>query len=199
MLNIASAKRKPIKYPSYVKSVQCDCYSFLNQNRKTINIRTSLVIKTTNNTNKVITYVLKNPSKADKFQSDLTINKVIAAAYNKGAEEILIFNVLPFYLTDSNQLITYLNELMENDKKDYDDAVLKNYTVIEKYLTTKSEDVFICGWGSNTTDAKNLENIEQLIKKHRVKVNKFKQIDDFPIHPQGKPIDKNDPFEPLDL
>ncbi|MGM0968592.1 MAG: DUF1643 domain-containing protein [Bacillota bacterium] len=199
MLNIASAKSKPINYPSYVKSVQCDCYSFLSQSGKTINIRTSLVIKTTNNTNKVITYVLKNPSKADEFQSDLTINKVIAAAYNKGAEEIVIFNVLPFYLTDSNQLITYLNELMENDKKDYDDAVLKNLDVIRNYLATRSEDEFVCAWGSNTTDEGNLNNIISAIKQYRVQVKKIKLVDDFPVHPQGKPIDMDDPFEPLDL
>ncbi|MFP3513880.1 DUF1643 domain-containing protein, partial [Peribacillus sp. SIMBA_075] len=86
--------------------------SFVSQQGKTINVRTSLVIKTDKDTNKVITYILKNPSKANEHESDLTINKIIAAAYKQDASKIFIFNVLPFYLTDSNQLISYVKKLM---------------------------------------------------------------------------------------
>ncbi|MFP3417960.1 DUF1643 domain-containing protein [Bacillus sp. SIMBA_154] len=199
MLSIAKTSNKSISYPEYVIEKNCDCHSFVSQQGKTINVRTSLVIKTDKDTNKVITYILKNPSKANEHESDLTINKIIAAAYKQDASKIFIFNVLPFYLTDSNQLISYVKKLMKNDKSEYDTVVFKNLDVIKNYLATRSEDEFVCAWGSNTTDEGNLNNIISAIKQYRVQVKKIKLVDDFPVHPQGKPIDMDDPFEPLDL
>ncbi|WP_255233845.1 DUF1643 domain-containing protein [Bacillus altitudinis] len=199
MLPIAKTTNKPTPYPNYVIEKNCDCYSFISQQGKTINVRTSLVIKTDKNSNKIVTYILKNPSKANEYESDLTINKVIKAAYKQGASKIFIFNVLPFYLTDSNQLIAFVNKLKKNESSDYDNAVSKNLDVIKNYLAASTEDEFVCAWGSNPTDKGNLKNIISAIKQHRVQVKKIKLEDDFPVHPQGKPIDMKNPFEPLNL
>ncbi|WP_024428292.1 DUF1643 domain-containing protein [Bacillus safensis] len=199
MLSIAKTTNKPIPYPEYVIEKNCDCYSFISQQGKTINVRTSLVIKTDKNSNKIVTYILKNPSKANEYESDLTINKVIKAAYKQGASKIFIFNVLPFYLTDSNQLIAFVKKLKRNESSDYDNAVSKNLDVIKNYLATSTEDEFVCAWGSNPTDKGNLKNIISAIKQHRVQVKKIKLEDNFPVHPQGKPIDMKNPFEPLNL
>lgn len=199
MLSIAKTTNKPIPYPDYVIEKNCDCYSFISQQGQTINVRTSLVIKTDKNSNKTVTYILKNPSKANEYESDLTINKVIKAAYKQGASKIFIFNVLPFYLTDSNQLIAFVKKLKKNESSDYDNAVSKNLDVIKNYLAASTEDEFVCAWGSNPTDKDNLKNIISAIKQHRVQVKKIKLEDDFPVHPQGKPIDMKNPFEPLNL
>lgn len=186
-------------YAKYVKDKDCDCYSFKSSKGETVNVRTSLLITTDNETNKTVTYVLKNPSKANEHESDLTINKAIKAAYKQGASKIFIFNVLPFYLTDSNQLIAFVKKLKKNESSDYNNAVSKNLEVIKNYLATRSEDEFVCAWGSNPTDKGNLKNIISAIKQHRVQVKKIKLEDDFPVHPQGKPIDMKNPFEPLNL
>ncbi|WP_144498153.1 DUF1643 domain-containing protein [Bacillus pumilus] len=199
MLSIAKTTNKPIPYPDYVIEKNCDCYSFISQQGQTINVRTSLVIKTDKNSNKTVTYILKNPSKANEYESDLTINKVIKAAYKQGASKIFIFNVLPFYLTDSNQLIAFVKKLKKNESSDYDNAVSKNLEVIKNYLVTRSEDEFVCAWGSNTTDEENLNNIIREIIQYRTQVKRIKLIDNYPIHPQGKPIDMDNPFEDLDL
>lgn len=186
-------------YAKYVKDIDCDCYSFKSSKGETVNVRTSLLITTDNETNKTVTYVLKNPSIANEHESDLTINKVIKAAYKQGASKIYIFNALPFYLTDSNQLISFVKKLKKNESRDYFNAVSKNLEVIKNYLDTRSEDEFVCAWGSNTTDEENLNNIIREIIQYRSQVKRIKLIDNYPIHPQGKPIDMDNPFEDLDL
>ncbi|MCP9283538.1 DUF1643 domain-containing protein [Bacillus safensis] len=167
------------------------------ENNQIIDARYSLKLKTNNDSNNEITFILKNPSHANTQISDATVNKVIDVAYSKGASVINIFNVLPFYLTNANDLPGFVRDLKEQNNDIYKNALLKNISAIEDHLKNISDDTVVCCWGSGLVDIENLNAIEGLVKSSREIVYRVKIKDNFPPHPQRISVDPKNPFEPL--
>ncbi|WP_434751373.1 DUF1643 domain-containing protein [Paenibacillus amylolyticus] len=62
-----------MKYPKFVTNVDCEFESFANQ----IDARYSLTVTINKNHENIMTYIMMNPSKADKTDADTTVNKVL--------------------------------------------------------------------------------------------------------------------------
>lgn len=102
-----------------------------------------LTVPLNNKGNKKILVIMKNPSKANKQISDLTINRVLAFCYNEGYSTVFIMNLYSYYATDSKELAQLIKSGQEVK------AIGKNNDNILKSVL-KDVGEIIVAWGSNT-------------------------------------------------
>lgn len=104
-----------------------------------------------------IVVILKNPSKATKGVSDKTVYNVTSYIYKnkikikqlKNVGTIIILNLIPFYQTDSNLLVTYKEMVIDKENLE----TIKN-------VTSKCKNVIVA-WGNHP---KGLNNEYETIK-----------------------------------
>jgi len=96
-----------------------------------------------NKSNKKVLVIMKNPSKANKDISDLTINRVLTFCNREGYSEVNIMNLYSYYSTNSKRIA----ELIRNGEMDT--AVGKDNDSIMKSVLKEVNDVIVA-WGSNT-------------------------------------------------
>jgi hypothetical protein len=93
--------------------------------------------------NEAIAVILKNPSKANKEQSDYTVSHVVnyikQNKYLKDIGDIIILNLIPFYETNSAKLKDYKDKLKDK----------KNLSIIERELKKKELKKVIIAWGNH--------------------------------------------------
>lgn len=105
-----------------------------------------------------IVVILKNPSRATKEISDKTVYNVTSYIYKnkikikqlKNVGTIIILNLIPFYETYSNLLVTYKTKVIDKE----------NLETIENF-TSKYKNVIVA-WGNHP---KGLNNEYETIKK----------------------------------
>ncbi|WP_276624478.1 DUF1643 domain-containing protein [Syntrophomonas wolfei] len=102
-----------------------------------------LTVPLNNKVNKKILVIMKNPSKANKRISDLTINRVLTFCYKEGYSKVFIMNLYSYYATDSKELA----QLMKNGQE-VKAIGANNDKVLKSVL--KNVDEIIVAWGSNT-------------------------------------------------
>ena len=93
----------------------------------------------TNDKKRVATIILKNPSKADKQQSDQTVNKVLEYMYRFQYSRVYIVNLIPVYATNSSlaDIELWHNPCVKKkNKKRISEAICK------------ADKIFV-GWGGN--------------------------------------------------
>lgn len=196
-------------YPHYVKTpVKC-VIKELNSN---ISSRRVLTAKLKNNFNKSILFILMNPSKANEYESDRTINKCASIAFNDlrhlEVGKFCIVNVYPFYESDSTKLETLLNKVRSTSRSFYFKELIRNLQTIESRV--KRSDYVLLGTGGIPKTITNkreykfiLNTIVSYIETYRETVflvssnkynNRFIYNDEFSYHicPKGNPntIDK---------
>lgn len=145
-----------VKYNrKYCKEVlDCQCI----QLTATIQVRTLLSINLKNDSNKVATFIMMNPSLANHNISDKTVNKVIKFAFIKGKGKIGIVNMVnlfPFYETNSSNLQTIINRVKNNVTLNFDGIISNNNNIIFKNI--KLSKWVILAWGNPSV------NIDSLI------------------------------------
>lgn len=188
------------KYPCFVERENIDIIDGYIQNSP-YRWRTSLIIpfkKETNVENKVITFIMKNPSSADKLVCDKTISNVIHYVKRltevedcfSGINEIRILNMFSIYSTESSDLINILSRIdnVEEVKKTNDE-------IIKKWLI--DTDFLVPAWGKKPSNVNGRDNIyrnrilevldiiQKSNNKPRLFLIKFNKISTlYPIHPE---------------
>lgn len=91
--------------------------------------------------------ILKNPSKANKLLSDLTVNKVLTFCNNEGYNKVYIMNLFSYYSTKPNGITQLI------DAGRFDDAIGdKNDKILKQILNIVDE--VIVAWGGNSIHRK---------------------------------------------
>ncbi|MEK5398429.1 DUF1643 domain-containing protein [Paenibacillus sp. FSL K6-2859] len=133
-----------MKYHESVQSVECKSEILISG----IEARYSLTITLNNKYEKMLTYIMMNPSIADLIQSDQTLNRVIAFAAseaNKPKEigKVNIVNLFGLYETKSPSLQSIIDQL--TPIPGYVDYLNKNRNSIEVGISTS--DYIVLAWG----------------------------------------------------
>lgn len=104
-------------------------------------IRNYLKINFNRDVNKKMVIILMNPSKATDKESDQTVSEVLRFA-KKEYKEVIIFNVLPFYGTDSDDLSPLFKD---ESKKEIIEVLLKSNInkIGEKLPEDKDTEIFL--------------------------------------------------------
>jgi hypothetical protein len=107
------------------------------------NLRYLLEVPLTNNTDKSILVIMKNPSLADEYKSDHTINNVLKFCNSKQYSKVYIMNLYAYYSTNPNGVASLI-------KKNREILAIGNEN--DRILGQISEKVndIIVAWGSNT-------------------------------------------------
>ncbi|MCT4454531.1 DUF1643 domain-containing protein [Lactococcus cremoris] len=104
-------------------------------------IRNYLNITFNRDVNKKMVIILMNPSKATDKESDPTVSEVLRFA-KKEYKKVIIFNVLPFYGTDSDDLSPLFKD---ESKKEIIEVLLKSNInkIREELLEDKDTEIFL--------------------------------------------------------
>lgn len=94
------------------------------------------------NSYKTVIVILKNPSKADKKQCDITISKVCNAAKRNGYSIVKIYNMFPYKSTSAKNLKGFIESEKYYKYMEINNEYIKN-AIIE------TDDV-VFAWGTNT-------------------------------------------------
>lgn len=110
---------------------------------ETNNKRYLLEIPFKNKGVKKVLVILKNPSKANKSLSDLTIDRVLTFCHNEGYGKVYIMNLFSHYSTKPNGI----TQLIDDGR--YSEAVGdKNDSILKEVLGMVDE--VIVAWGGNS-------------------------------------------------
>ncbi|MDQ0972420.1 hypothetical protein QFZ31_002298 [Neobacillus niacini] len=120
-----------------------------------IQARYFLSIELKNASNKIATFIMMNPSKADQNISDITVNKLIKFAFTKGRGNIgiiQIVNLFPFYETNSPNLQAIINRVQNNNTLNLEDIISNNNNIIFKSLEESKWTILAWGDPSENID-----------------------------------------------
>lgn len=135
-----------ILYPDYVKTPTKCLISKLNSE---IASRKRLTACLKNNYNKSLLFILMNPSQANEYNSDRTINKCASIAYHDLAHlhvgKFSIVNVYPFYQSQSSQLQNTIIKTKKVSSAFYYKELFENLRVIRQGI--QSADYIVMGTG----------------------------------------------------
>lgn len=107
---------------------------------------------------KNVLVILKNPSKANKSFSDLTIDRVLTFCHNEGYSKVYIMNLFSYYSTKPNGITQLI------DAGRFNEVVgEKNNQILKEVLD--SVDEVIVAWGGNSINRKHyyLKRINDVI------------------------------------
>lgn len=125
-------------YKDYVVKEDIDCKCDLENN-----LRYLLEVPLVHNTDKSVLVIMKNPSKADRNESDLTINRVLKFCNSKQYSKVYIMNLYAYYSTDP----AVIANLIEGDRE-LEAIGEENDSTLEEICDEVDE--VIVAWGSNT-------------------------------------------------
>lgn len=136
------ANENKIKYPSCVSKVRS-----INYEIHDCVVRTLLNITTNGNNEKSVLCIMMNPSKADKYQSDNSVNKVIKC-FCDSYGFINIVNLFPFYETKSSKLSELINKLKK--EPEFNEIIKFNLCTIKTKINSVNE--IVLAWGDPAND-----------------------------------------------
>lgn len=110
---------------------------------KTRNLRYLLEVPLYSKSNRSVLVIMKNPSLANKSESDHTINNVLKYCYKENYRRIYIMNLYSFYSTKSSGIAQLIKE--GNEEKAVGE---QNDEFLSQVLN--DADQVIAAWGSNT-------------------------------------------------
>lgn len=140
--------------------------------------------KNSKNTNQVLV-IMRNPSKANKNESDMTINNVLNFCHDKYSG-VFFANLFPFYETEPNNLKEHIQ------KSDYKNLMDRNERAINDLLSVNPIITeVIVAWGTNESNlgGKYQEAINcvlQILKNHKKSIFAMRFISSItPWHPRN--------------
>lgn len=95
---------------------------------------------------KKLLVLMMNPSRAREGESDRTVNKVLNMAYNNDYTEVEIFNISPYYLTNSKKLASFFKN---KKKSELEEMHKKNFDLFNESVKDHSEDILIATGNQN--------------------------------------------------
>ncbi|MGG1689420.1 DUF1643 domain-containing protein [Heyndrickxia ginsengihumi] len=125
-------------YKDYVKKDEIQIETDFSNN-----LRYLLEIPLINDSNKTVLVIMKNPSKADQYESDRTINNVLKFCYSKQYSKVYIMNLYSYYSTEPDGIA----DLIKNNQEML--AIGSCNDLILRQTSQKVHDVIVA-WGSNT-------------------------------------------------
>lgn len=102
-----------------------------------------LTVSLRNKGNKRVLVIMKNPSRANKEVSDLTVNRVLKFCYREGYSEVNIMNLYSYYSPNPNKIA----ELYTNGQVNI--AIGKENDTIMKNLLPEVQEIIVA-WGGDT-------------------------------------------------
>ncbi|WP_409174408.1 DUF1643 domain-containing protein [Brevibacillus fortis] len=135
-----SRRQKIYKYKSYVDKENIKFRGCIELNQRYL-LEVPLIRDDENQ--KTVLVIMKNPSVADKNNSDHTINNVLKFCWGKGYRKVLIMNLYSFYSTDPKGIANHINNNQIHLAVGEDnDKVLKD-------VLSEVYDIIVA-WGGNT-------------------------------------------------
>jgi hypothetical protein len=131
-----------VTYPKYIIGTP------ISNNKvvvKGIHARTLLSVQISNQFNDSVLVIMMNPSKANKSQSDLTINKVLNLFNHSKIGTVKIANLFPVYKTKSALLYDTLLQLKRIDVTKYNQIISENLKILESEI--KHSNFIVLAWG----------------------------------------------------
>ncbi|CAD5898181.1 DUF1643 domain-containing protein [Carnobacterium maltaromaticum] len=118
------------KYTNYVKKDKID---ICIKKMKGFEFRTYLKIPLINKSEKKMIIIMMNPSKANKDDSDITVNKVLEYANkNELYNEVIILNVISLYESSSNKIKKVRNDFIQcHSKEKFEELMKINFNKIK--------------------------------------------------------------------
>lgn len=165
-------------YKDYVKKDDIQIETDLSSN-----LRYLLEVPLINNTNKSVLVIMKNPSKADQYESDRTINNVLKFCNSKQYSKVYIMNLYSYYSTDPNAIA----ELIKSGQEML--AIGRENDRILQQTSEKVNDVIVA-WGSNTFNCtekykKRIKRVTNIIKGKEISyVESISECRWYPKHAQ---------------
>ncbi|WDQ30455.1 DUF1643 domain-containing protein [Paenibacillus marchantiae] len=158
-----------MEYPKFVTitNIDCEFESLSNQ----IDARYSLTIPINKNYENIMTYIMMNPSKADKNQSDTTVNTVLnfaAKKLQKKIGKVIVVNLFCLYEPNSTKLKSLLSGISDCERE-YSSK--KNKTSIDEAIFNSN--YIILAWGNvpkgiaAANHNKEVSYVYECIKKHK--------------------------------
>ncbi|MED4229505.1 DUF1643 domain-containing protein [Neobacillus cucumis] len=153
-------------------------------------LRYVLKVPLKNKTNKKILVIMKNPSKADREESDHTINNVLKFCYSEGFSTVYIMNLYSFYSTKPKGIAALINNNQESLAIGKD-----NDRYLKKILQIVNE--VIVAWGGNTFGCterykSRIEQVTRIIKgKNLYYVESKSECNWYPRHAQVWSVNSN--------
>lgn len=137
---------KQIEYPSFVTNKVCHPVSIIEG----VDARYNLTVTINEQYTKVLTYIMMNPSKANNYESDITINKVIKFTANIKNEiyevgKVSIINLFALYEPKSPSLQKLMEQVMQSPTK-YNSYCKSNRRAIEKAIS--DSEYIVLSWGN---------------------------------------------------
>lgn len=133
-----STKAQVYEYKGFVNKSDIKFVGEINKNRRYL-----LEIPLQNEDSKNVLVILKNPSKAKKSFSDLTIDRVLTFCHDEGYSKVYIMNLFSYYSTKPNGI----TQLIDAGK--FNEAVGKRNNQILKEVLDVVDDVIVA-WGGNS-------------------------------------------------
>jgi len=166
------------QYKAYVKKEDIKIQADLPNN-----LRYLLEVPLRNKSNRSVLVIMKNPSKADQYESDLTIDRVLKFCHSKQYSKVYIMNLYAYYSTDSNGIANLIKKNQEML------AIGSRNDMLLREISQKVEDVIVA-WGSNTfgcTDKykKRIKQVTRIIRgKNLYYVESISKCRWYPKHAQ---------------
>ncbi|MBS4022532.1 MAG: DUF1643 domain-containing protein [Dethiobacter sp.] len=155
-----------------IKIINADCRRYLLE-----------IPLNSNKRYKNVLVILKNPSKATKVHSDLTINRVLTFCNNEGYSKVYIMNLFSYYSTKPEEI----KALIDGEK--FEIAIGNKNDKLLKMVLKDLNDVIVA-WGGNTIHRKyyyrkRLKEVTKLIMgKNLYYVQSISEDKYYPRHAQ---------------
>jgi hypothetical protein len=151
-----------IEYPNYVETpTKC----LIKELNNSIASRKNLSAKLKNGYDNSVLFILMNPSKANEYESDRTINKCASIAFNDLKQlkigRFSIVNVYPFYESNSTKLNEVLIKVNKYSRTFGYQELLDNLKVIQNEI--KHSDYIVIGTGGIPKTISNQEEYEFIL------------------------------------
>ncbi|MFS1518614.1 DUF1643 domain-containing protein [Bacillus sp. SCS-151] len=133
-------------YPIYVRpNIECDTNLLTSE----ISSRRCLTVPLNNKLNKTAVFIMMNPSKANSYESDKTINKCASICYHDLSHlkigRFKVVNVYPFYQSNANQLVATISNVKNISRALYYEEILNNVSVVQDVVKTSDYVIMATG------------------------------------------------------
>lgn len=133
--------------------------------------------------NKIMIFVMINPSTADENQNDHTIRKCLKIAHHHDCEHVYVVNLIPYRSKNVEDVDNFVSKLSIEALHTINNV---NWNYIDEILQSNDKKpIIICGWGKYDKVRTTLSQATEFYDKYKsfklkcLKINK----DQSPIHP----------------
>lgn len=113
--------------------------SIIDGNEISVRYKLEIPLNNWENENELLV-IMMNPSKANKEESDRTVNKVVQYASQNRYRKLIIMNSLPFYETKSEKLNAVIRQIVDGEAER---ALEHNFSEIQEAISNLTRDILL--------------------------------------------------------